>query len=166
MANRHLRSGSAPSSILWRIFRLERAGAACCIQYINPRAAPEARPFAINLVGTLRKFSAAIGTCRIDALYVNKLRKWWKLGVTLLLILVALQVGVGLLAHTARVRSFLTRQLETSFGRTVEVRSYSMSLFPTPQLDAKGITVGEDPAFGHEYFLRADRLSAGLRWRG
>jgi len=28
------------------------------------------------------------------------------------------------------------------------------------------VTVGEDPAFGHEYFLRAEHLSAGLRWRG
>lgn len=77
-----------------------------------------------------------------------------------------MQVGAVLLARTARVRSFFTRHLERSFGRTVEVRSYSVSLFPAPKLDAEGITVGEDPAFGHEYFLRADRLSAGLRWSG
>jgi hypothetical protein len=28
------------------------------------------------------------------------------------------------------------------------------------------VTIGEDPAFGREYFLRADRLTAGLRWSG
>ncbi len=28
------------------------------------------------------------------------------------------------------------------------------------------VSVGEDPAFGNEYFLRADNLSAGLRWTG
>ena len=83
-----------------------------------------------------------------------------------LLALIAMQVGVALLVRTARARSFLTRQLESSFGRAVDVRVYSASLFPSPRLDAYGVTVGEDPAFGHEYFLRADRLSAGLRWMG
>jgi hypothetical protein len=64
------------------------------------------------------------------------------------------------------VRSFVTRQLERSFGRPVEVRQFSASFFPTPQLDAYGISVGEDTAFGNEYFLRAERLSAALRWGG
>jgi hypothetical protein len=97
---------------------------------------------------------------------VNRIRKWWKLGIALLLASVAMQVSVSLLVRTARVHAFLTRQLESSFGRAVDVRVYSASLFPNPRLDAYGITVGEDPAFGHEYFLRADRLSAGLRWLG
>ena len=97
---------------------------------------------------------------------MNRIRKWWKLGVALLLVLIAMQLGVSLLVRTARARAFLTRQLERSFGRAVDVRAYSASLFPSPQLDAYGITVGEDPAFGNEYFLRADRLSAGLRWLG
>lgn len=79
---------------------------------------------------------------------------------------IALQFGVFLAVKTDRVRSFVTRQLEKSFGRPVEVRQLSVSLFPTPQLDAYGISVGEDPSFGNEYFLRADRLSAALRWRG
>lgn len=79
---------------------------------------------------------------------------------------IGLQFGVGLLVRTSRVRSFLTRRLEGSFGRPVEVRQFSASLFPTPQLDAYGISVGEDPSFGNEYFLRADQLSAALRWRG
>src|SRR5262249_25656943 len=84
----------------------------------------------------------------------------------LLLAFFAIQAGASLVVRTSRVRAFLTRQLERSFGRSVEVREFSASLFPTPQLDANGISVGEDPAFGQEYFLRADRLSAGLRWIG
>jgi hypothetical protein len=78
----------------------------------------------------------------------------------------ALQFGVSLMVRTARVHSFVTRQLERSFGRPVEVRELSASFFPTPQLDAYGISVGEDTSFGNEYFLRADRLSAALRWGG
>ncbi len=88
------------------------------------------------------------------------------MGVALLLVFIAMQLGVSLLVRTERARAFLTRQLESSFGRAVDVRVYSATLFPSPQLDAYGITVGEDPAFGNEYFLRADRLSAGLRWLG
>lgn len=64
------------------------------------------------------------------------------------------------------MRAFLIRQLEDAFGRPVEVRKFSVSLFPTPQIDAYSISVGEDPSFGNEYFLRAERLSAGLRWTG
>ena len=97
---------------------------------------------------------------------MNRLRKWWKPGLLILLVVIAAQVGVSLLVRTASARAFLTRQLEISFGRAVDVRQYSASLFPSPQLDADGITVYEDPDFGHEYFLRADRLSAGLRWLG
>jgi len=97
---------------------------------------------------------------------VFRLRKWWKLGLAFLLALIALQEGVSLLVRTARARAFLTRQLRSSFGRDVEVRQFSASLLPSPQLDAYGISVGEDPAFGHEYFLRTEHLSAGLRWTG
>ncbi|HET8967315.1 MAG TPA: AsmA family protein [Candidatus Acidoferrum sp.] len=97
---------------------------------------------------------------------MNRIRKWWKPVLALVLAGLGLQFGVSLLARTARVRSFLTRQLESSFGRPVEVREFSASLLPSPQLDAYAISVGEDPAFGNEYFLRADRLSAGLRWGG
>jgi hypothetical protein len=97
---------------------------------------------------------------------VNRIRKWWKPVLAVVLGVVALQLGVSLLVRTARVRSFLTRQLQSAFGRPVEVREFSASIFPTPQLDAYAITVGEDLAFGNEYFLRADRLSASLRWTG
>ena len=79
---------------------------------------------------------------------------------------IALQFAVSLLVRTTRVRAFLTRQLQGAFGRPVDVQQFSASFFPTPQLDAYAISVGEDPAFGNEYFLRADRLSAGLRWSG
>src|SRR5262249_56000874 len=56
-------------------------------------------------------------------------------------------------------------RLERAFGRRVEVQSFTIALLPLG-LDAEGITVGEDPAFGNEYFVRGDRLSAGLRLFG
>src|SRR5580658_2748751 len=93
-------------------------------------------------------------------------RKWWKLALTIVALLVAMQVGVSLLVRTRRMHTYLTAQLEMAFGRPVEVGHFAVQLLPAPQLDAVQITVGEDPAFGNEYFLRADNLSAGLRWSG
>jgi hypothetical protein len=121
---------------------------------------------ATNSWRSLRKFlrHERLGTFQNSL--VNGIRKWWKPALAVVLAVLALQVGASLLVRTARVRNFLTRQLELSFGRSVEVRQYSASLFPAPQLDAYAVSVAEDPAFGHEYFLRADRLSAGLRWMG
>jgi AsmA-like C-terminal region/AsmA family len=109
---------------------------------------------------------ASNGAVRSESNSVNRIRKWWKPLVAVVLAALALQFGASLLVRTTRLRLFLTRQLERSFGRPVDVREFSASLFPTPQLDAYAVSVGEDPAFGNEYFLRADRLSASLRWWG
>ncbi len=93
-------------------------------------------------------------------------RNWWKLALVLLALFVVVQVGVSLLVRNHRVRAYLTAQLEKAFGRRVEVGSFAVQLLPAPRLDAEQVTIGEDPGFGNEYFLRADSLSAGLRWTG
>jgi len=97
---------------------------------------------------------------------MTKLQKWWKPALGIIVLVIALQAAVSLLVRTHRVHAYLVAQLERAFGRQVEVESFDARILPSPQLDAKGVSVGEDPAFGHEYFLRAERLSAGLRWTG
>jgi len=97
---------------------------------------------------------------------MKMLRKWWKLALTVVALLVAIQIGVSLLVRTHRMHAYLTTQLERAFGRPVEVGHFAVQLLPAPRLDAVQVTVGEDPAFGNEYFLRAENLSAGLRWTG
>jgi AsmA family len=97
---------------------------------------------------------------------MKMLRRWWKRALALVVSLIALQVGVSLLARTHRVHGYLVAHLERAFGRLVEVESFDVRILPILQLDASGVTVGEDPAFGYEYFLRAEHLSAGLRWMG
>jgi len=64
------------------------------------------------------------------------------------------------------MREYLVAHLEGSFGRPVQVGRFSMQILPIPELDAEGVTIGEDPAFGHEYFLRAERMTARFRWLG
>jgi len=97
---------------------------------------------------------------------MNRLRKWWKLALVLVALVVAFQAGVSLLVRSRSVHAFLTDRLQRAFGRPVEVAHFNVLLLPTPRLDADRVTIGEDPAFGSEYFLRAERLTAGLRWTG
>lgn len=92
--------------------------------------------------------------------------KRWKLALAVVGGIVILQLGASAAVHSRRAKAYLLAHLERTFGRHVEVREFTVSLFPSPQLDAAEISVSEDPAFGNEYFLRADRLSAGLRWFG
>ena len=66
--------------------------------------------------------------------------------------------------HTSLNRR-ITARLDAAFGRPVEVGSYRFSLWGRPTLEARSVTVSEDPRFGHEYFLRAESLTMSLRWR-
>ncbi len=84
----------------------------------------------------------------------------------LLALFVAAQLGAALALRTKRMHGYLIAQLERAFGRSVQVGEFSLQLLPIPRLDVEGITVGEDPAFGQEYFLRAESMQASLRWTG
>src|SRR5260370_29555616 len=97
---------------------------------------------------------------------MNRLKKWWKPAVAIVCLVIALQVGVSLLARAHRVHAYVVAHVERAFGREVEGASFGARILRSPQLDANEVTVGEDPSFGHEYFLRAEHLSAGLRWMG
>ena len=54
--------------------------------------------------------------------------------------------------------------LERTIGRPVEVSRFDFSFWNGPRLQAFYVTVGEDPEFGSEFLLRADRLEAGPDW--
>ena len=97
---------------------------------------------------------------------MSNLRKWWKTGAAVATAVIALQLAVSFLVRTHRMHAYLVAHLERAFGRPVQVESFGARIFPNPQFSADGVTVGEDPAFGYEYFLRAETLSAGLRWTG
>ena len=62
-------------------------------------------------------------------------------------------------------RRYLTARLEQAFGRPVDVSKFSIRWIPTPGIVAERVTIGEDPRFGQEYFLRADSIVASPRWR-
>jgi hypothetical protein len=97
---------------------------------------------------------------------MQSVRKWWSLALSIAALLIAAQIGASVLARAQGIHKYLVAQLERAFGRTVEVRHFNIVLLPSPVLDAEQVSIGEDPAFGNEYFLRAEHLTAGLRWSG
>jgi AsmA family len=97
---------------------------------------------------------------------MSRARKYGVMVVLLIVALIGVQVGVSVLVRTHRMRGYLTARLQAAFGRPVQVGDFSFSIFPIPELDLEGVTIAEDPAFGHEYFLRAERMNASLAWAG
>jgi len=77
----------------------------------------------------------------------------------------AAQGSVSLLLLLPRVHALLRARFERALGRPVEVGHFGVSVWSGLRLEAHYITVGEDPRFGYEFVLRADRLSATPRWR-
>lgn len=86
--------------------------------------------------------------------------KWIVIGLVFLWLADA---GISLLIRHSTLRRSLTARLEAAFGRPVDVRSYSFSLWAGPELQAYAVRVGEDPRFGNEYFLRAESVTVRVR---
>jgi hypothetical protein len=97
---------------------------------------------------------------------MQSMRKWRRLALWIVALLIAAQIAASFLARTRSMHKYLVGHLERAFGRSVEVRQFNVLLLPSPVLDAEQVSIGEDPAFGNEYFLRAEHLTAGLRWSG
>ncbi len=76
--------------------------------------------------------------------------------------LVAGPLVATLVMQHAWVRQALEQRLEASFGRPVEVGSFSMSLLGGLRVEANGVTVAEDARFGADFFLRAEQITASV----
>ena len=60
-------------------------------------------------------------------------------------------------------RPRLEQLLADLTGRSVVIGPMRLHVFPVPGIEADGFTLGEDPAFGAEPFLKADRIDARIR---
>ena len=90
---------------------------------------------------------------------------WPKRILVFLILLWLAAEGISLALQYTRIRTILTARFEAAMGRPVEVRSYHFSFWNGPVIQARSVTVGEDPRFGAEYFLRTDSMAVRLRWR-
>ena len=95
-----------------------------------------------------------------------RVRKYGRIALVLLAALIAIQAGVSYLVRTHRMRDYLLAHLESAFGRPVQAGSFSVQILPIPELHVDAVTIGEDPPFGNEYFLRAEQMTASFRWMG
>ncbi len=98
----------------------------------------------------------------------SRRRPWsrWLKGIILILVVFwVVSEGISVTVRYTPLQKILAARLEAVFGRPVEVGSYNFSLWGGPTLSARSVTVGEDPQFGHEYFLRAESVSVRLRWQ-
>ncbi len=95
----------------------------------------------------------------------SRFRRWFRVIAALAIALWVASIGISLLLRHSRINRFLTVRLASAFGRPVQVDRYDLSLLSGIRLKAESVTVGEDPRFGNEYFLRAEELTASLRWQ-
>jgi len=95
----------------------------------------------------------------------RRIKRWLRLALLLGVLLAAGGFVLGRIVASSSGRRMLTAQLGRAFGRGVKVRSFALSWFPTPGIVASDVSISEDPRFGNDYFLRAESLTAGLRWR-
>ena len=87
---------------------------------------------------------------------------WWLIGPFVCVALASWSFSLAL--QGGWLRRSLSARLAATFGRPVEVAHFGFTIVGGPEFEADSVTVGEDARFGQEYFLRADRLSARLRW--
>ena len=91
-------------------------------------------------------------------------RRWRRFVLLSLAGLLIASFGLSLALQDGWARRSLLARLAASFGRPVEVGRFGFNLLSGLRLEAQSVTVSEDPRFGQEYFLRAERLTASVRW--
>lgn len=76
----------------------------------------------------------------------------------------ALAVFVPPLIKLKSFRKSIVESISGALGRQVSVREVRLRLFPQPGFALEGFVVQDDPGFSAEPLLRADQVSANLRW--
>ena len=102
---------------------------------------------------------------RVEPVALTRPRWRRKIVVLFLAALWIANIAISLAIQHTSLQRRITARLDAAFGRSVEIGSYRFSLWGRPTLEARSVTVSEDPRFGHEYFLRAESLTMSLRWR-
>jgi uncharacterized protein involved in outer membrane biogenesis len=87
---------------------------------------------------------------------------WWSAVPMVCIIVASWSFSIAL--QGGWLRRSLSAKLAATFGRPVEVAHFGFTILGGPKFEADSVAVGEDERFGQEYFLRADRLTASLRW--
>jgi uncharacterized protein involved in outer membrane biogenesis len=79
-------------------------------------------------------------------------------------IVLALLVFVPPLIKLTSLRKSIVEAIGGGLGRQVSVREVRLQLFPQPGFDLEEFVVQDDPAFSAEPMMRAEEVTATLRW--
>ena len=82
-----------------------------------------------------------------------------------LLLLIAVIIAVIVLipfVPLSPLKNPVEQKLAATLGRKVSISSAHISLVPKPHLIISGLTVEEDPEFGGDVFLKAEKVQTGL----
>ena len=82
-----------------------------------------------------------------------------------LLVLVALAAVLPPLVNMNRYQRRIVTSISASLGRPVHLDSVTLNLLPLPGFTLTNFVVSEDPSFGFEPVIRADKVTATLRMR-
>lgn len=97
---------------------------------------------------------------------MKRYAKWILVVVAAIAVLVvAAMAALPSLVDTPRVQALVATHASHALGRPVRFGSVSLSVFPLPAVDLRGLEVAEDPAFGTAPFLKLDTARLALRLR-
>jgi uncharacterized protein involved in outer membrane biogenesis len=90
-----------------------------------------------------------------------------RIALIVLAVLVVLGIAAAVLLprllDPEHYRPKLEQMLAETTGRQVVIGPMKLHVFPVPGITADGFSLGEDPAFGAEPFLKANRIDARVR---
>jgi len=90
----------------------------------------------------------------------------WALGIVLLVVALILTPP---LINVNRLRVRIASKMSESLGRPVHLDSVTLNVLPVPGFTLQNLVVSEDPSFGAEPVIRANKVTARLRlsslWR-
>jgi AsmA protein len=89
------------------------------------------------------------------------MKRWVKVSLGVVVLLVGVVVAVGLLVDANTFRPQLETQLTTSLGRQVKLGNLSLSLL-SGSLVADNLSIADDPAFGTAPSMAAKQLKIGV----
>jgi len=94
------------------------------------------------------------------------MRKWQKAmlwgAASLALLLAAGYLALGSLADGSRLKAIAHDRVKQTWGRELQVESLAWSLFPSPRLHARGVTVSNAPWATDKHFMEISAVDARL----
>lgn len=90
------------------------------------------------------------------------MRQWLRIALATVAVLVLLLV-VPPLISVSRFKSQITQLISQSLGRPVRLSSVQAHILPWPGFEISDLSVAEDPAYGAEPVLHANKVTASIR---